>query len=396
MKGFFSGSTLSTKTKIPSISHCGLCGRYKYCRSPKMKVAGQGSRKILVVGEAPGQTEDMEGKPFVGKAGKRLKYHLGKIGINLYKDCWITNACTCAEKENRTPSDSEIEACRPNLINTIKKYNPNCILLLGKVPFQSLLSHLWKENVGSVGRWVGYSIPCQSLNKWIITTYHPSYVMRMDNELLNRIFEKHLSLLLNKNSVPWRKVPDYKNEVELVKPSSAAKIIEHFIEKGGRAAFDYETNILKPDKEGSKIVTCSICWANKRTIAYPMENEAVEATDKFLKSPIKKIASNIKFEERWTRAIFKHRVNSWFWDTMLASHIIDNRPDITSLKFQAFSLLGMEDYNYHLESLLKETQNGFNRIHDIDMKDLLLYNGLDSLLEYKIAMLQRKQMKYEN
>ena len=104
-----------------------------------------------------------------------------------------------------------------------------------------------------------------------------------------------------------------------------------------------------------------------------------------------KIAQNLKFEDRWTRVKLGHPVRNWLWDTMLAAHVLDYRRGITSLEFQAFVQLGVQLYDKHIKPYLKSVgQSRFNRIKELDLKDLLLYNGMDSLLTYKIAM---KQMK---
>ena len=79
---------------------------------------------------------------------------------------------------------------------------------------------------------------------------------------------------------------------------------------------------------------------------------------------------------------------------MLAAHVLDNRPGITSLKFQAFVLLGQENYNSHIKPFLKAKKGSkFNRIHELDLNDLLLYGGLDSYLEYWVAMKQIKLLE---
>ncbi|NIS13859.1 MAG: hypothetical protein GWN12_18870 [Thermoplasmata archaeon] len=80
---------------------------------------------------------------------------------------------------------------------------------------------------------------------------------------------------------------------------------------------------------------------------------------------------------------------------MQAAHILDNRRGITSIKFQAFVLLGIGEYNARVEQYLEsETANSLNRIAEIDTRDLLLYNGLDSLLEYKVAEIQKERMRW--
>jgi len=212
--------------------------------------------------------------------------------------------------------------------------------------------------------------------------------MRNQDNVLDRIFRQHLKLAIEKSkSKPWEEIPNYKKEIEIIiRPSQAAKLIREFTRRGGASAFDYETNCLKPEGEGTEIVSCSICWRGKRTISYPWQGEAIEATDEFTKSSLPKIASNLNFENRWTIVKLGHKVRHWYWDTMLGAHVLDNRPDITSIKFQSFVHLGMPAYNKHIEPYLKTTKEGkFNRIRELDLRDELEYGGFDSYSEYWVA-----------
>ena len=397
IKGFFSLLKTQSNVQTPRIPRCGLCGLYKYCISPKMPPTGEGGKKILFVAEAPGENEDRENIQLIGKVGKYLRRkYLRPLGIDLDRDCWKTNALICRPKDNKKPEDYMIEACRPNLMKTIRKCKPNVIILMGEVACKSLLKEIWKDNLGKISRWGGFCIPCTEPNVWIIPTYHPSYVMRMDNEVLDRIFKKHLQLGISKaKNKPWVEIPNYEKEIEIIiRPAQVAKAIKEFIKKGGVSSVDFETNCLKPEGKGTDIVSCSICWRGRRTISYPWQGESIDATDDFLKSPLPKIASNLKFEDRWSRAKLGHPVKVWYWDTMIAAHVLDNRPDITGLKFQAFVLLGARPYDEHIKPYLQAKKGSrFNRINELDLMELLLYGGLDSYLEYWLAMKQIEQME---
>jgi hypothetical protein len=207
------------------------------------------------------------------------------------------------------------------------------------------------------------------------------------------IFEEHLKAAVSKEGRPWEVVPDYKSKVDCIfSPSEAARLIRSMITLGGLVAFDYETTAVYPEHEGAAIVACSVCWNGKVTIAFPWLGEAVDAMRELLRSPLGKIASNMKFEERWTRHTFGRGARNWVWDTMLAAHLIDNRPEITGLKFQAFVLLGAQSYDDHIKPYLKAKKGQrVNRIKDdVETRQLLEYNGLDSLLEYKVAMIQSR------
>jgi hypothetical protein len=88
---------------------------------------------------------------------------------------------------------------------------------------------------------------------------------------------------------------------------------------------------------------------------------------------------------------------NWRWDTMLAAHWMDNRPDICSVSFQSFVHLGLPKYNEHIEPYLEgKGGNGLNRIKELDMDTLLRYVGGDAIIEWKLAQRQRKLMGIES
>ena len=395
-KGFFQSSELASVAAESRIASCGLCGLYKHCKSPKMKPTGKNKKNILIVAEAPGEQEDKFNTQLIGKSGKRLRRTLKSLRIDLDRDCIKTNAVICRREENETPTDAMIFACRPNLIKTIKKYEPNVIILLGAVAVKSLLGILYKEDVGAISRWGGYCIPNHNPNAWIVPTFHPSYIMRKDDKVLNRIFKQHLKMAVKKaKSKPFKQIPDYKNDVEIVLNSrETISILKCIRDNKNTIAFDYECNCLKPDGEGPEIICCSVCYKNKYAIAFPWQNDVAEEMSTLLKSKIPKIGANIKFEDRWTRSILGHRVRNWYWDTMLAAHVLDNRPSVTSLTFQAFTQLGVKPYDEHIKPFLGSTKKKrFNRIKELNLKELLLYNGLDSLFTFLIAKRQIKQFE---
>jgi uracil-DNA glycosylase family 4 len=357
-----------------------------------MKYTGKGRLKILVVGEAPGQEEDQEGEQFIGRAGRRLKRELKQQGINFFRDCWKTNALRCRPKDNKTPDSKQIAFCRPALFAEIAELKPKAILLFGAVAGEAVLGHLWERGKKfSMSQWLPWVIPYQPYNCWISTHYHPSYLERAHSELIDVLFRKGLKTALEKKGRPWKQVPNYADDVEIIyEASKAAKALRDF--KKTMFAFDYEANCLKPEYEGAEIVSCS--FSNEhRTISFPWVGEAVEATGKLLASPSKKIGCNIKFEERWTRHFFGHRVRNWYWDAMLAAHILNNAAGITSLKFQAFVRLGLPAYDTQIEPYLQSPKGKhLNQIRKVPLKNLLLYGGTDSRLTREIAFLQFLEM----
>lgn len=401
--GFFAATEYANRrTPVSLVPKCGLCGLKNQCQSPLMPVDGKGKKRVLVLGEAPGADEDDCNKPFVGRAGQKLLEAMAKGGYSLREDCFITNALICRPPNNRTPTSAEVEYCRPNLVKVLNTYKPVAVLVLGKTALQSIIPLAWKDEVDYLGRWTGWNIPSQKLNTWICPTWHPSYLLRGGGgeekgaEIAELFFPKHIAKAFTHTDHPWETVPDWSSEVRVVIDSrDAAKEIEYFLDRK-MVAFDYETTTLKPDNKVAEIVCCSLS-DGKNTIAYPWIEPAVSATKEFIKSPVGKIASNLKFEHRWTATKLGIEVNNWVWDTMQAAHVLDNRKGIAGLKFQSFVLLGQPAYSEAVEPYFQSKgSNSVNKIRRVDMQTLLKYCGLDSLLEYKVARLQMKQLGYKH
>ena len=402
MKGFFSNSA-PVKTTAPRLAQCGKCGLSKKCISPKMEVTGTGKHKILFVAEAPGEQEDRQGTQLIGDAGKLLRSSLEEVGVDL-EDCWKTNAVICRPPKNKI-EPYMISCCRPNLLKTIHTFKPHTIVILGASALESLLFQEWKKNIGPLGKWIGWNIPSAQYNAWLCPIYFPPFgsvfhmVQMSTDKLLLKLFQQHLANAINlKNKkVVNYSIEDLKSKVEVIlDPRQAQHRLNDLYKKEGILAFDYETTGLKPDKFGQRIVSVSFCLNGEDTFALMInDNKQTEMLSRILQSPkLKKVASNIKFEERWTRAMFGHGVRRWYWDTMLAAHALDNRSQICSIKFQSYIHLGISDYDSHIYPYLYTKQpNGMNKIDQVDPKELLLYNGLDSILEYKIMEKQRKMFK---
>lgn len=389
MTGFFASSAVQREKPAGLIPKCGSCGLFKSCQSPKMPVYGSGGLKVMIVGEAPGATEDEQGVPFVGKAGQHLRSVLGSLGVRMERDTFVTNSLICRPPNNATPDDKQIAWCRPNLLKAIRDYEPRVVVTLGRSALASVLGDVWKGDLGPLERWVGWKIPHRF---WICPTYHPSYLLRMNNQMLDRLFSEHLEAAFAiEDSAPEQ--PNWEERIELIyDDTEAARAIEEMDRAGGFVAVDYETNCIKPEWSKGRIHSCALS-NGKRTIAYPWTVRLREATDRFLCSDrTQKISSNMKMEERWTLKEFGHGVRNWGWDTMLAAHCLDNRPGICSLKFQAFVKLGVPTYNERIEPYLVNTRGPYNRIEEIELRDLLLYNGMDALLEHRLAMVQREEM----
>jgi hypothetical protein len=195
---------------------------------------------------------------------------------------------------------------------------------------------------------------------------------------------------------PWSSVPDWSKDVDVeINPDAAADKIARRFMFSPLVAFDYETNMLKPDHPKAQVVCCAIS-DGKYTVAFPWHGAAAAAARLILASDKAKIGFNMKFEDRWSRDRLGVQVRNWRHDGMQVAHALDNRHQITGLKFQAFVRLGMSSYDDDVKPYLESDDGGgygFNRVKDVPLPKLLLYCGLDALLEFKVYQSQRKELR---
>ncbi len=401
-ESFFSQSVWQkVKTPLSTIAQCGACGIHKTCQSSFMKWTGKGRKKILICAEAPGEREDRKGVQLVGHAGNKLAEILYNLGIDMRKDCWLTNALICRPKDdkggNRTPLSEEINFCRPNLTKTLKELDPDIVIPLGRVAIQSILPLIWKPQIiqsGELEKWVGWRIPSIALNSWICPTYHPAALLHERGPSAMELhFTKHLATALQLEGKPYKQRPDYASRVKVeMDHHKAAADIRVLMRTKVPLAVDLECTTLKPDGKDAQILCCSVS-DGKVSIGFPWIGEAIEAIRDLTRSDIPLIASNLRYEERWFRKAFGKGVKNWGFDTVLGAHWRRCIGGICSLKFQSFVLLGVEDYNSHLEKYMEgkdpKNSNSPNRLREVEPEVLMKYCALDSLYTAMIAQTQQ-------
>ena len=121
---------------------CGIeaCGKCGLCEGRTNVVPGDGNphAKVMFIGEAPGKNEDLQGKPFVGAAGKTLDSLLQRIGL-AREDIYIANILKCRPPNNRDPRPAEIEACTPWLREQVKAVHPTVLVTMGNFATKFIL-----------------------------------------------------------------------------------------------------------------------------------------------------------------------------------------------------------------------------------------------------------------
>jgi len=162
------------KKKIQLITNCDLK------KNATNLVFGNGdiNSKIMIIGEGPGANEDVEGKPFVGRAGKLLSKMLASIQLSR-EEVYISNVVNYRPPENRKPTDLEIERYYPYLISHIEIINPKILLLLGSTALNTIIGD---EDVISKarGKWIKKDIG--TCSPWTIATFHPAFLMRQPDQ----------------------------------------------------------------------------------------------------------------------------------------------------------------------------------------------------------------------
>ena len=384
---------------------CLGCGLNTKVKTPQMKPYGNFKKGILNIGEAPGEQEDATGKPFQGRAGQALQRAYAEIGIDLFEDCLNINAVNCRTMDdngnNRTPTSKEIAHCRNRVFNCIRMHKPKIIVLLGNSAVQSVFGDRWKKNLGTITKWRGWTIPDRELNAWICPTLHPSYIIRQeDAPEVETVWLQDLERIAGLITTPF---PKFENESKYVKIIPKLEIVNILNKLMGsdNIFIDIETTGLKPyNKDQHKIVCISICNSenNVYVLPAPDTDEEINALKDLLENPnVGKMAHNMKYEDTWLNVIYGISVNPWIWDSMIAAHILDNRTEISSLKFQVYVNFGVVDYDSAIEKYLHSTDdknaNSTNRVMElvvnpIKRKELFTYCGLGSLSGYRLAMRQ--------
>lgn len=161
------------KECIENFEGCGL----KQFANNTVFSDGNPNAKILLIGEAPGSTEDEQGIPFCGESGKLLDSMLGTIGIYREQNAYITNTVFWRPPANRRPTNDEINICKPFVEKHIALIKPKIIILVGNTAAISLLGK--NEGITQL-RQNNYSYINQYLSEPIVTTalFHPAYLLR--------------------------------------------------------------------------------------------------------------------------------------------------------------------------------------------------------------------------
>jgi DNA polymerase len=163
------------RAAVSSCRACALCER----RTQTVFGVGHPQAQWMLIGEAPGEQEDQQGEPFVGKAGQLLDNMLRAAGLTrseapAHEQVYIANVLKCRPPQNRNPEPQEVAQCEPYLQRQIALVQPKLILAMGRFAVQSLL-----KTGEPIGRLRGrvHEVPGMP-GVPVVVTYHPAYLLR--------------------------------------------------------------------------------------------------------------------------------------------------------------------------------------------------------------------------
>ncbi|MGD1905795.1 MAG: uracil-DNA glycosylase family protein [Leptolyngbyaceae cyanobacterium] len=153
--------------------HCHQCQRCDLAPTRTHVVVSRGNPQasIMIIGEGPGQQEDEQGKPFVGKSGQLLDKILAAVRLDNEQDVYICNVVKCRPPGNRTPTTNEVNACKGYLLEQIRLMDPKIILLTGATAMKGLTGE--KRGITKIrGQWIDWE------GRLCMPIFHPAYLLR--------------------------------------------------------------------------------------------------------------------------------------------------------------------------------------------------------------------------
>ncbi len=170
-----------------SIKNCNKC---KLCTERKNIVFGCGNKNanIMFIGEGPGADEDIQGEPFVGKAGQLMNKAFEALNIKR-EEVYIANIVKCRPPKNRNPEKDEVMACMDYLRNQVMLVKPKIIVLLGSTALKNILGEEYGIT-SARGKWI------EKRGIWYMPTFHPAALLRDESKKID--FWRDLKLVKEK------------------------------------------------------------------------------------------------------------------------------------------------------------------------------------------------------
>jgi uracil-DNA glycosylase family 4 len=367
-----------------------------------MQVTGNGKKGILIITEFPTQEEDACGKMLSGRAGLRLRVELKHFGIDADQDCWITSAVACSPR-NAKVQHTEVQACRPNILQLITTYKPTLVLMFGAAAMSSVVGY--SNPKLAYNRMKGFPLLCGKIfpdttypGSWLACSYSPSYIVERNFDIaLQTSWRNDLQDIFSIafSGTPKVYTDNYKITTDARQALEWLRKLEHGIKP---FAFDYETTGLKPHAIGHKVKSIGFAPSNQCGYSFTLDTtpewDAVRETwRRILQNPARpKIAHNLPYEWAWSKHCFKVLPQGWAGDTQVLAHLEDSRVGNSGLKAQCYLKFGTPEYTEEVGAFLRASKededaygcNAINAIDSAPVDELLKYNALDALYTLRL------------
>ena len=379
-------------------ANCNACGLNKNSRLP---LYGKGEKRILLLFDAQEPIQQTLKTYAVGDRFEYVRKLLYQYGIMLERDCWCGSTVQCY-----SPCTKEVQAthCLPNLTSMLDGIKPELVICFGEFTAKVLLANIIKDGV-YLDRVHGLWHNSRRFHCNMMFTYLPTPSAYAREPMQDFIIRRDIQLALISYKFGY---VEWKDEAQCVRPVNsreAVLLLQDAISSKVKLhhVIDYETNCLRPYNTDSRLVSCAIADSEDNSYSFLVDDATYPVLCDYMQTQhIFKAAHNTYFERVWSRA----KLGAWpvnlKTDTMLLEHVLDNRDvKFLSIKFLAPMLIGCKVWNEHIEGYLKadeaeKVKNGtyaLNNIHKIPLRQLLIYNAMDSLVEMRVMKLLLKFLR---
>lgn len=391
-----------------------------HAKTRHMEPSGSDHPDIYLLGEAPGETEDRDGEPFVGASGALLRRHLPRRANVRFNN--VVRTLPVRRGKTRAPSFHEIECYRRSVEADIERTKPKIVYALGGIPFH------WGTGLSDAitfcrGR--RYPVRIGSHECWLYASLHPAYVLRVVDERemtdgvpgpewehafkrdLERAFRDLPDLApprVTTAEEAWEGVEACRvGRIEVAREFLRSCLNEELV------GLDFETNRLRPYEKGAKILTCGIA-TKRRALAFPIDHPQsgwtqeqrhilVEHLHALFLAPTQKTVHNLAFDLEWALALTNNpQILLSRWECSQAqAYCLDERfggQSLNSLCVQHFGLrMKSLSHGTRAEGLFGATgEIDRLQLERTDVKDVCRYNALDAKFHRKLYCRQLRAL----
>lgn len=337
-------TTKKTDTQIA----CYSCKRQGRC--PVMPSGNENRPSLAIIGEAAGEDDIKQGKPFTGRAGSLLRSSLVEVGIRI-PDVYLDNAVMFRPEGNKNPSKTALEACRPRLFQNLKRVRPRLILglgnfgrsaVLGKV-VTGILSHRGTHEMVDID---GVKMPA-------FFSIHPSYVLRKQDAYIDFMHDlERVKRIIDGEE--YEIPPPYENYL-LIDTQVRFEALMRRLAQIDAMAVDLETAGLFPWTKNNAILSVGMSWARERAVVLDWQALIKGHPENLrqLRAHMERIKCsfhNGQFDVHW---LWANGIQpNYDFDTMLGHFCLDERQGSHGLKRLAIDRYQSPEYDGDLKRLL--------------------------------------------